>query len=210
MPTAKACLLPSAYMAYVMPRKIYIIFYHIISYHIIPIIQTYTDRLIHTQTYTDIHIHTQTDIHRHLHTHTYTDIHIHTHTDIHIHTQTDIPHADIHTQTHTNRHTHTAMQGHTTGVSVSMGTGRSPPGEVNPGHITFAPLNTKGMAPLSTCMRGIMSGSVISMAGGGWRKGREGFEIKYDDVMSGLLLLRKTTYICGGVLRSDRMGNLAH
>ena len=182
MPTAKACLLPSAYMAYVMPRKIYIIFYHIISYHIIPIIQTYTDRLIHTQTYTDIHIHTQTDI----------------------------PHADIHTQTHTNRHTHTAMQGHTTGVSVSMGTGRSPPGEVNPGHITFAPLNTKGMAPLSTCMRGIMSGSVISMAGGGWRKGREGFEIKYDDVMSGLLLLRKTTYICGGVLRSDRMGNLAH
>lgn len=34
-----------------------------------------------------------------------------------------------------------------------------PPGEVTPGHITFEPLNTCFIAPLSTCICGIKNGS---------------------------------------------------
>lgn len=33
------------------------------------------------------------------------------------------------------------------------------PGEVSPGHMMLAPLNTNLMAPLSTCMRGNMKGT---------------------------------------------------
>ncbi len=47
----------------------------------------------------------------------------------------------------------------TTGCSTATEVGRAPPGDVKPGHIMFAPLNTKRIAPLSTCMRFIILGS---------------------------------------------------
>ena len=47
----------------------------------------------------------------------------------------------------------------TTACSAAMDTGRAPPAEVKPGHMMLAPLSTKRMAPLSTCMRFIMLGS---------------------------------------------------
>ena len=50
----------------------------------------------------------------------------------------------------------------TTGVSVSTLVMRAP-GEVNPGHIMLAPLRMNLMAPLSTCMWGIMNGSAQAM-----------------------------------------------
>ena len=46
---------------------------------------------------------------------------------------------------------------------VSLGTSAIlPPFDVSPGHITFAPLNTNLIAPLSTCSRASMNGSVTN------------------------------------------------
>lgn len=47
----------------------------------------------------------------------------------------------------------------TTGVSSSTSSCSVAPADVSPGHMMFAPANTKRMAPLSTRRRGIISGS---------------------------------------------------
>lgn len=46
-------------------------------------------------------------------------------------------------------------------TTVPFGTGVIfAPGDVRPGHIIFAPLRTKRIAPLSTCSKGRKKGSV--------------------------------------------------
>lgn len=54
----------------------------------------------------------------------------------------------------------TKHKGSTTGHSAPTSSSKTPPGDVRPGHIMFAPAKTNLIAPRSTCNFFIISGSV--------------------------------------------------
>lgn len=55
---------------------------------------------------------------------------------------------------------YTKYNGSTTGLSASTSSSKTPPGDVRPGHIMFAPAKTNLIAPRSTCNFFIILGSV--------------------------------------------------